>query len=128
MIGYVTFLFFINRCFLVSSCDDFFLMNRLPPRSTRTDTPFPYTTLFRSARCRRRPGKRVRKRGCGGWNSASADYSEGLWRVNGVGEIGRAHVRTPGTNAQLVCRPLLGKKKTKSNLLCLQHIKKIRVR
>src|SRR3546814_2491455 len=27
----------------------FFLMNRLPPRSTRTDTLFPYTTLFRSA-------------------------------------------------------------------------------
>src|SRR3546814_18450014 len=26
----------------------FFLMLRLPPRSTRTDTPFPYTTLFRS--------------------------------------------------------------------------------
>src|SRR3546814_1228464 len=23
-------------------------MIRLPPRSTRTDTPFPYTTLFRS--------------------------------------------------------------------------------
>src|SRR3546814_2162723 len=27
---------------------DFFLMIRLPPRSTRTDTLFPYTTLFRS--------------------------------------------------------------------------------
>src|SRR3546814_13589487 len=26
----------------------FYLMTRLPPRSTRTDTPFPYTTLFRS--------------------------------------------------------------------------------
>src|SRR3546814_14369604 len=26
----------------------FFLMLRPPPRSTRTDTPFPYTTLFRS--------------------------------------------------------------------------------
>src|SRR3546814_741383 len=26
----------------------FFLMRRLPPRSTRTDTLFPYTTLFRS--------------------------------------------------------------------------------
>src|SRR3546814_19083596 len=26
----------------------FFLMIRLPPRSTRTDTLFPYTTLFRS--------------------------------------------------------------------------------
>src|SRR3546814_2851308 len=28
----------------------FFLMKRRPPRSTRTDTLFPYTTLFRSAR------------------------------------------------------------------------------
>src|SRR3546814_16278141 len=28
----------------------FFLMIRRPPRSTRTDTRFPYTTLFRSAR------------------------------------------------------------------------------
>src|SRR3546814_8163245 len=26
----------------------FFLMRRLPPRFTRTDTLFPYTTLFRS--------------------------------------------------------------------------------
>src|SRR3546814_6630200 len=30
-------------CFLI-----FFLMIRAPPRSTRTDTLFPYTTLFRS--------------------------------------------------------------------------------
>src|SRR3546814_11880647 len=28
----------------------FFLMIRRPPRSTRTDTRFPYTSLFRSAR------------------------------------------------------------------------------
>src|SRR3546814_1833888 len=28
----------------------FFLMIRRPPRSTRTDTLFPYTTLFRSVR------------------------------------------------------------------------------
>src|SRR3546814_3861959 len=37
----------------------FFLMIRRPPRSTRTDTPFPYATLFRSvpstAPCR--PGR-----------------------------------------------------------------------
>src|SRR3546814_1870623 len=36
----------------VSFCDFFFfffLMIRRPPRSTRTDTLFPYTTLFRSA-------------------------------------------------------------------------------
>src|SRR3546814_5949429 len=31
----------------------FFLMIRRPPRSTRTDTLFPYTTLFRSAHLRR---------------------------------------------------------------------------
>src|SRR3546814_17171442 len=29
----------------------FFLMIRRPPRSTRTDTLFPYTTLFRSSCC-----------------------------------------------------------------------------
>src|SRR3546814_20677702 len=32
----------------------FFLMIRRPPRSTRTDTLFPYTTLFRSIRMRDR--------------------------------------------------------------------------
>src|SRR3546814_2831378 len=35
---------FLTFCFF------FFLMIRRPPRSTRTDTLFPYTTLFRSAR------------------------------------------------------------------------------
>src|SRR3546814_54952 len=51
----------------------FFLMIRRPPRSTRTDTLFPYTTLFRSARPhpgaaarrlrqgRRRTGRRRRR-------------------------------------------------------------------
>src|SRR3546814_9732213 len=33
----------------------FFLMIRRPPRSTRTDTLFPYTTLFRSSDGPRRP-------------------------------------------------------------------------
>src|SRR3546814_3966867 len=32
-------------------CNVFFLMIRRPPISTRTDTLFPYTTLFRSAQC-----------------------------------------------------------------------------
>src|SRR3546814_7568239 len=35
----------------------FFLMIRRPPRSTRTDTLFPYTTLFRSWRRRSFSGK-----------------------------------------------------------------------
>src|SRR3546814_20173025 len=34
----------------------FFLMIRRPPRSTRTDTLFPYTTLFRSLYYRTRLG------------------------------------------------------------------------
>src|SRR3546814_11684438 len=33
---------------LLLYCMFFFLMIRRPPRSTRTDTLFPYTTLFRS--------------------------------------------------------------------------------
>src|SRR3546814_3996353 len=32
-------------------------MIRRPPRSTRTDTPFPYTTLFRSQALRNAAGK-----------------------------------------------------------------------
>src|SRR3546814_514096 len=35
-------------CWLVYGFVVFFLMIRRPPRSTRTDTLFPYTTLFRS--------------------------------------------------------------------------------
>src|SRR3546814_4209898 len=38
----------------------FFLMIRRPPRSTRTDTLFPYTTLFRSQRSRRWAGRQDR--------------------------------------------------------------------
>src|SRR3546814_8947630 len=49
-------------------CFCVFLMIRRPPRSTRTDTLFPYTTLFRSrsghacshAPARRRPAQPVR--------------------------------------------------------------------
>src|SRR3546814_175764 len=41
-------LYFICRHYLVSICYFFFLMIRRPPRSTLTDTLFPYTTLFRS--------------------------------------------------------------------------------
>src|SRR3546814_2431610 len=36
----------------------FFLMIRRPPRSTRTDTLFPYTTLFRSCGIGQRAGDR----------------------------------------------------------------------
>src|SRR3546814_18073434 len=49
------FLFDVQFCFLLVAFTSFFflllfffLMIRRPPRSTRTDTLFPYTTLFRS--------------------------------------------------------------------------------
>src|SRR3546814_17559396 len=45
----VFFYFFVNFRFFVLFVFFFFLMIRRPPRSTRTDTLFPYTTLFRSA-------------------------------------------------------------------------------
>src|SRR3546814_17444998 len=73
----------------------FLLMIRRPPRSTRTDTLVPYTTLFRSAaaRTRRRnpaterhrtgqavpaaaagpPSARPGRRRCGPWNVTEGD-------------------------------------------------------
>src|SRR3546814_18470926 len=44
LLAYITYMF---MCL-------FFLMIRRPPRSTRTDTLFPYTTLFRSWRASQR--------------------------------------------------------------------------
>src|SRR3546814_9036962 len=41
------------RLYVQLSLVVFFLMIRRPPRSTRTDTLFPYTTLFRSSPPRR---------------------------------------------------------------------------
>src|SRR3546814_19022632 len=56
------------------SCIFFYLMIRRPPRSTRTDTLLPYTTLFRSERaghihpCRDQRIERVGQvRGHTGW-------------------------------------------------------------
>src|SRR3546814_8198442 len=45
---YVLFCHPFMYSFLVVLCLLFFLMTRRPPRANRTDTLFPYTTLFRS--------------------------------------------------------------------------------
>src|SRR3546814_6021171 len=58
----------------------FFLMIRRPPRSTRTDTLFPYTTLFRS----RRLGQRVEEGG-------QARFHRLHMRID-LGEIGVARL------------------------------------
>src|SRR3546814_4148370 len=56
----------------------FFLMIRRPPRSTRTDTLFPYTTLFRSARRAHRAGdgNQRRRRGKRGGHYAGTGRSD----------------------------------------------------
>src|SRR3546814_19267400 len=51
----------------------FFLIMRRPPRSTRTDTLFPYTTLFRSAVNVR--GFRHRRRQLGEFTGARPVYT-----------------------------------------------------
>src|SRR3546814_5587481 len=139
-------------------------MIRRPPRSTRTDTLFPYTTLFRAAYYFERgkavgrgevaffappsnalvhahfgaeppvfgkivyglPGDIVTHRGAdvvvswaaGAGNEAPSEQLVAkLKPVSSAGEelepgqIGRAHVCTPVTNANIVCRFPLEKKK-----------------
>src|SRR3546814_11625412 len=56
----------------------FFLMTRRPPRSTRTDTRFPDTTLFRSVRV-----ERSRDTVKGSTNDGHLDYAR-CERVEGV--------------------------------------------
>src|SRR3546814_21131357 len=71
--------------FVLFSVTIFFLMIRRPPRSTRTDTLFPYTTLFRSAqRCgASASGRRFRRMGIGMLADGSAREigSSGAGRV-----------------------------------------------
>src|SRR3546814_20403995 len=70
----------------------FFLMIRRPPRSTRTDTLFPYTTLFRSDICSygkdRFPKQRLCRAGQVSDNSNNLKAGcGGSWRLfNDVGQ------------------------------------------
>src|SRR3546814_11978309 len=90
----------------------FFLMIRRPPRSTRTDTLFPYTTLFRSLFEKvvvvghdvvpvalRNPGTRP---GCGGGLAAPASRAIGGQAISGRRSTswrGRPARRRPGSSS-----------------------------
>src|SRR3546814_3377055 len=70
----------------------FFLMIRRPPRSTRTDTLFPYTTLFRSVESIGKDGDLTHKTppfpGGGGdddWPGCPADDGMAIMRVADAG-------------------------------------------
>src|SRR3546814_5590654 len=58
----------------------FFLMIRRPPRSTLTDTLFPYTTLFRSIPCRR--ASRVGRADATAATKGGSAH-RGIWRADG---------------------------------------------
>src|SRR3546814_2256553 len=110
----------------------FFLMIRRPPRSTRTDTLFPYTTLFRSPhpsgshQSEEGRGESVRRCALAGAFSViprsvagrevhrqPGPRSEQIFDpVRPNAQVDRKSTRlTPVTNAHLVCRLLLEKKK-----------------
>src|SRR3546814_4962242 len=73
----------------------FFLMIRRPPRSTRTDTLLPYTTLFRSH------GKRAKDahRGEHYYEPRRLGHDDRIWR----GKDGRYHCRrSDGTTGLII--------------------------
>src|SRR3546814_16562487 len=82
----------LGESYVVFDCSRlfFFLMRRLPPRSTRTDTLFPYTTLFRSLGTRE---KRKVIRSAKDAKSANRDAN-----------VGSADARCPGFRRHCVSR------------------------
>src|SRR3546814_19528925 len=85
---------------MVDCCDVycvffFLLMIRRPPRSTRTDTLYPYTTLFRSAWLRERGATPLfdRVEADNADPAALRHWQHHLGRLAGrADQIGRAHV------------------------------------
>src|SRR3546814_7309169 len=118
-------------------------MIRRPPRSTLTDTLFPYTTLFRSyiltdaesGRIIRDLMVPILKQDRPRTETTPEAITAGVREIMRLGaitpeqkaefdakiEIGRAHVCTPVTNAHLVCRLLLEKTKNKTTHKVQQH-------
>src|SRR3546814_9228688 len=96
-------------------------MRRRPPRSTRTDTLFPYTTLFRSLDLGVSIAdvEKVNREIYAGVGNRLTNMASIIQKIpchvivighpdeyQKKKKIGRAHVRTPVTNAHLVCRLL----------------------
>src|SRR3546814_19401226 len=71
----------------------FFLMIRRPPRSTRTDTLFPYTTLFRSIIGVLREYYDALERAVSTHEATLISFhGDGVMVLLNAPEIGRAHV------------------------------------
>src|SRR3546814_14731725 len=83
----------------------FFLMIRRPPRSTRTDTLFPYTTLFRSY------GKRDRHR-----RPAAAHQQVRPDGSHGASPSGIADLRRKGRHILQAIKPWRGRSRPDQRL------------
>src|SRR3546814_17183016 len=83
----------VGRSCVVIFCF-FFLMIRRPPRSTRTDTHFPYTTLFRSLSATPRRDLAAARAGRRDVPPAMSDVAVRAAVAGDLDllEIGRAHV------------------------------------
>src|SRR3546814_5444491 len=95
-------------------------MIRRPPRSTRTDTLFPYTTLFRSAH----PGRTFVRGAQHATGMVRLYVWRGTFEQRTVADMRADRKSTrlnPVTNAHLVCRLLLEKKKAKDNRDSVQY-------
>src|SRR3546814_18691900 len=88
-------------------CLLFFLMIRRPPRSTRTDTLFPYTTLFRSGQSR---------------GAALPDYLPGEGAAHAPAARESLDRRGDRESAQLRQRPLRRSEEHTSELQSLMRI------
>src|SRR3546814_6063073 len=71
-------------------------MIRPPPRSTRTDTLFPYTTLFRSARARHRHAAARGRVRAGGARTRRRRPGRGCREAGRDPGRGRGHRAAPG--------------------------------
>src|SRR3546814_254440 len=100
-----SFTFFVPILFLYF----FFLLVRPPPISTRTDTLFPYTTLFRSAAGAHAPGKRnehdQRRSAPGHRRGPGADRPQ-HWAAYGVCPAGRRRARTGNGCVRSAAKPV----------------------
>src|SRR3546814_14751440 len=77
----------------------FFVMGRRPPRSTRTDTLFPYTTLFRSRRRFLGVSRGISATQAERFATAASRGAAGFVAVRGSRIIGHACVEPCGADA-----------------------------
>src|SRR3546814_20297717 len=94
-------------------------MIRRPPRSTRTYTLFPYTTLFRSEARLRRPARplparrraRLRRPGGGGLGGGAGKFPLTQLRLSSICDLAKASQPSPrwGEGAAKSLAPLAGR-------------------